>query len=193
MKLEFAFIRHGRDNGDALGGIGDKLMDAGDKRFVQEKAERGDYPEVELVFSSGLTRCLETARIIYPKLPAVVLKELIAPDMGLFEGKTVAELKGAAPFEEWAASAEAREYPGGESPYMVSARAVEGFRLISQEMLSKGLLRVAVISHKHIILAILQRFHVPRNNYVDWQIPHGGGYLLRYDTFSSHVEVVTKI
>jgi alpha-ribazole phosphatase len=193
MMLEFAMIRHGRDNSGRLCGIEDKPMDAEHWRFVQKRAERGDYPEVELVFSSGLARCLETARIIYPKLPAVVLKELHAPDIGHFEGKTVAELKGGSMFAEWSASADAREYPGGESPYAVSARAVEAFRLISQEMLAKGLLRVAVISHKNVILAILQRFYVPRSNYVDWQMPYGGGYLLRYDTFLSRVEIISKI
>jgi alpha-ribazole phosphatase len=193
MKLEFALIRHGRDSGGRLGGVEDKPMSDFDKRFVRQKAEKGDYPEVELVFSSGLTRCRDTARIIYPKLPAILLKELIAPDIGLFEGQSVSELKGREMFEEWAALTEVREYPGGESPYLVSARAVEAFRLISQEMLSKGLLRVAVISHKAVILAILQRFYVPRSNYVDWHIPHGGGYLLRYDTFLSHVEIIAKI
>jgi alpha-ribazole phosphatase len=193
MKLEFALIRHGRDSGDRLSGIADKPMNARDRRFVREKVKNGDYPKVELVFSSGLIRCIETARIIYPKLPAVVLKELLAPDMGFFDGKTVAALKKSEAFTEWAASAEAKEYPDGESPYAVSARAVEAFRLISQEMLSKGLMRVAVITHKHVILAILQRFYVPRNNYVDWHIPYGGGYLLRYDTFLSHVEIISKI
>jgi alpha-ribazole phosphatase len=193
MKLEFALIRHGRDSGGRLSGIEDKPMAAEHRRAVQEKAGRGEYPEAELVFSSGLNRCLETARIIYPKLPAVVLKELVAPNRGIFEGKTVAEIKRGAAFAEWAASAEAKDYPGGESPYAASARAVEAFRLISQEMLAKGLLRVAVISHKHAILAILQRFYVPRNNYVDWHIPYGGGYLLRYDTFSSHIEIISKI
>jgi alpha-ribazole phosphatase len=193
MKLEFALIRHGRDSGGRLSGTEDKPMKAEHLRFVQEKVAQGGYPEVELVFSSGLGRCLETARIIYPKLPAVVLKELLAPDIGLFEAKTVTELKGERAFEDWAASEEAREYPGGESPYAVSARSVEAFRLISQEMLAKGLLRVAVISHKNVILAILQRFYVPRNNYVDWHIPYGGGYLLCYDTFLSHVEIISEI
>ncbi len=145
------------------------------------------------MFSSGLTRCLETARIIYPKLPAVVLKELFAPDLGLFEGKTVPELKETPAFQGWAASAELAVYPGGESPYAFYARALEAFRLISQEMLSKGLMRVAVVSHKAVFLSILQRYHVPRSNYVDWLIPCGGGYLLRYDTFLSNLEIISII
>ena len=193
MQLEFAMIRHGRDNGGKLSGIEDKPMSGADKRIVKERAGRGAYPEVELVYSSGLLRCRETARIIYPKMPAILLKELLAPDIGVFEGKTAAELKGTAEFEQWAASPDAEAYPGGESPYAIYARAVAAFRLISQEMLSKGLLRVAVISHKAMILSTLQRFHVPRNHYVNWPTPNGGGYLLRYDTFLSNLEIISRI
>lgn len=193
MQLEFALLRHGRESGERLCGIEDRPLRETDKRIVKKRATRGDYPEVELVFSSGLSRCLETAHIIYPRLPVVVIKELLAPNMGVFEGKTVAELKGSVAFAEWAASAEAGAYPGGESPYMVCARAVAAFRLISREMLSKGLLRVAVVSHRAILVSIMQRFYVPRNKYMDWHIPYGGGYLLRYDTFLSNLEIISKI
>lgn len=194
MKLEIALIRHGQIRPEArLTGVNDEPLGEDGKALIQAKSEAGEYPEAPIVFSSRLSRCLETAGIIYRNVPVVVLKELGAPDYGDFDGKAYSELGADKNFAAWSNSVVAAACPNGEEPYAMLSRSAAVFGRIVDEMAAKGLERVAVVTHRMIIQSILNRYIVPRSNYTDWEILPGCGYLLRYDTIDAAVEILNKI
>ena len=72
-------IRHGITQGNLEGRyIGRTDLDLTPEAAQQliEYREEGYYPPVELVYSSPLKRCLETARCIYPDQKPVVVEEM---------------------------------------------------------------------------------------------------------------------
>ena len=76
------------------------LCEEGIKQVEQMKQEM-EYPSADAVFSSPLSRCIDTAKLIYPDREPVVINELIEYDFGEFEGKTAEDLKDDEDFAEW--------------------------------------------------------------------------------------------
>ena len=83
-------IRHGTTQGNLDGlyiGHSDMpLCKRGIDEIEQLKKELV-YPKADFVFSSPLSRCTETARLIYPALKPIPIEELIEYDFGEFDGK----------------------------------------------------------------------------------------------------------
>lgn len=195
MKLEVALIRHGqiRQARTRLVGVTNEPLGEEGAKLLREKSAAGVYPEASLVFSSRLSRCYETARVIYGEdIHVITLEKLDAPNYGDFDGREYSELATDESYIEWSKSVEAGAFPNGENPQAIFARSHSVFKNIMDEMASKGLGRVSVITHRVIIQSILKRYCVPRSNYEDWEIPYGGGYLIRYDTEDDAVEVLNK-
>ena len=191
MKIDIALLRHAleRDEAGFFGMTDVPLSKAGIELITRQKDK---YPQAALVFSSSLARCVETANIIYPSVPVVILKKLDAPCYGDFEGKTFADLKHDERFEKWVNAPDLQACPNGEEPFSIVARSAAAFKQICGETAGKGLRQIAVVTHKFIIQAILQRYYVPRG-YADWNVPTGGGYLLRYNTLTSTMKILDEI
>ena len=86
-----------------LGLVDEPLSDQGRDSLIRQAAN-GMYPDAELVFTSGRSRSLATAHIIYPRTPAIVLRELEPYDYGAFAGKSYRELEEDEAFRRWLAS-----------------------------------------------------------------------------------------
>jgi len=190
MEIEVALIRHAleRDEAGFFGLTDTPLPKAAIKRITLQKEK---YPQAALVFSSNLVRCVDTAKIIYPSVPIVVLKKLGAPDYGDFEGMTFEVLKENELFQKWASASDVGACPNGEEPFSIITRSTAAFKQLCDESAGKGLRKIAVVTHQFIIQAILQRYYVPRK-YEDWKVPTGGGYLLRYHTLTTAAKILDK-
>ena len=70
--------------------------------LICEKAMRGEYPEAQAVFSSPLTRCVESARVIYPNSEIIVDEQLAAFNYGIFSGMNYSDIIKHGQFEQWA-------------------------------------------------------------------------------------------
>lgn len=194
MKLHITLIRHGKTSGSDLKliGVTDEALCAEGERLLARDKQAGRYPDVSLVYSGGSSRCVCTARILYPETPTVILKDLRAPDFGGLEGMTYTDVMRDKRFEEWGRNPHAARF-GGEDPHAVQARAVSAFRNICGEMASKGLEEASVIACKLTVEAILLRYDIPRSSYKDREIPCGGGYLFVYDTVRACVSAIQQI
>lgn len=195
MELKIALIRHGRINNgsDRLVGMTDEPLGSEGAGLTLQKRKSGAYPRVDLVYSSPLSRCIETSRIIYPGGIVAVEKDLRAQDYGIFDGKAYQELENDESFSQWKAAKNPQACTGGESPYMVSARSVAAFHRICEKMASNGLENVSIITHRLVIEAILQRYCVPRIGYLDIEFPHAGGVVLEFDSMKETAKIQRKI
>ena len=89
-------IRHGMTDeggeGRYIGHTDVPLSEEGRQQLIRLKDELV-YPPVSAVFTSPLSRCTETAAILYPENKAIAIDGLIEYDFGEFENKTAEELK----------------------------------------------------------------------------------------------------
>jgi len=163
-----------------LGVLDQPLSDEGQASLTRRVANH-IYPEAELVFTSSRLRSLATAQIIYPRIPAIVLRELEPYDYGRFSGKSYRELEADEEFQQWITNPILAPPLDGEHPHAFGARCGAAIRQIVNEMECKGLQKVAIVTHLSVIRAILRRYHMPRPLYWDWQVDFGGGLITEFD------------
>lgn len=136
------------------------------------------YPAADRVFVSPMKRCAETAHLIYPNLPCVVVDDLRECDFGDFEGMTYAQLNGNADYQRWIDSGGEIAFPNGESKADFAARCVAAFES-AVSCLTGG--NTAFIVHGGTIMAIMEKYASPHGTYYDFQTSNGKGYILESD------------
>lgn len=179
MNITVNFIRNAITRGGLEGrflGRLDEPLDPKGEQDVKKRLAEGVYPPCELLFCSPMARCVDTARLIYPKTPAIVMKELSALDYGDFTGQTYSDIVGDQQFRDWAWSDKLEAYPGGEEPHAFLIRCAKAYRGIIGEARKKQAGQVSIVTHLSVMQALLERFYLPRSYYRDWQADYGGGY-----------------
>ncbi len=172
-QIELYFLRHGETEWNRqrryLGRTDLPLCREGREKLLQAA---GQYPEADLLFSSPMRRCLETAEMIYPGRKVQIVPEWREIDFGAFEGKTYLELQKDPRYQEWIASGGTLPFPEGESREAFDLRCEQGF-LRAAGQLAPGKRAVFVV-HGGTILSVFGRHG--GGDYFDYQAPNGGGY-----------------
>ncbi|MCR5484665.1 MAG: histidine phosphatase family protein [Clostridiales bacterium] len=153
---------------------------SGDGREELEKLrEEFEYPEPEIVFSSPLKRCTETAEIVFPGVKTIKMDGLIEYDFGEFEGKTAEELSDHPVFPSWLAGEEGVDAPFGESNEKFQKRVCACFGMIVEGMMKTGTLRAGMVTHGGVMATVLAAFGLPEAPMHEWMTDNGYGYALR--------------
>lgn len=176
------FIRNGLTAGNLdgkyIGHIDEPLNDEGVKQIEQMKEEY-KYPPVEVVFSSPLARCTQTAKLIYPAKEPMIMDGLIEYNFGEFEGKTAEELQTHPVFPDWLSGKEGVSPPFGESNQDFSNRIAKTFIKIVDGLIESGITKSAIVTHGGVIMALLSMFGLPEAPMHEWLTPGGCGYTVR--------------
>lgn len=175
--MRFALIRHGKTQGNLehryIGSRTDEpLCDAG-RSMLQEKR----YPAVTRVFASPMKRCMETAQMLYPGIEPEIVEDFRECDFGAFENKNYAELNGRADYQAWLDSGGEMPFPGGECRAAFATRCADAFEKLKASVCEDA----ALIVHGGTIMAIMERYAVPKGSYYDFQMKNGEGYWLYPD------------
>ncbi len=175
-------IRHGLTAGAAegryIGHTDEPLSLEGEAQLKQMKTEFV-YPLVKVVASSPLSRCLQSAKILYPDNEPAVMTGFSECDFGEFEGLTAEELKGYAEFGEWLKGGEEAAPLNGESNRDFQRRVCTEFLRLTEGLLKTGTETAAVITHGGVIMTLLAAFGIPELPMHEWLTPCGCGYTLR--------------
>lgn len=139
------------------------------------------YPEVEALYSSPLTRCLETGRIIYPHLAPMIYQGLRECDFGTFENKNYIELSENPDYQNWIDSQGLLPFPGGESPMEFKMRCISAFEDVMKDSLANKYKSIALIVHGGTIMSILDKYSYPHQDYYHWQVNNGSGFCMEYE------------
>ncbi len=188
--IEVLFIRHGATAGNLehryIGRTDEPLCPAGRERLLQG----GYYAKYdpEKVFSSPMTRCRQTAKLLYPAQSAEIIGEWSEMDFGQFEGKNYRELDKNPAYQAWIDSNGTLPFPGGESREMFEARSFAGMermmRLLWQEPFAgdggSTQKKAACIVHGGTIMAILSRD--TGEDYFSFSCKNGEGYHCIYES-----------
>lgn len=166
--MKIYLIRHGKTAGNLekryIGVTDEPLCDEG----ISELQKRR-YPDCELVISSPMKRCIETARLIYPNKKIVIYDELAECDFGDFEGKNYIELSENSDYQKWIDSGGAFPFPNGESLDDFKLRCIRGF----DEMICRYSEResISFVIHGGAVMAITERYC--KCGFYDHQIGNG--------------------
>ncbi len=172
-------IRHGLTQGNLDGkyiGITDQPLCREGIEMLEELRREYDYPQVQKVYASPLTRCLQTADFLFPDVmvePIAALKEY---DFGAFEDKTMSELAEDPAFQAWTADGMTAPPPGGEDRTAFDARIKQGFAIVLDDMMKRKIFNAALITHGGILMGLLAAYGYPRRKPLDWRIDNGKGY-----------------
>ena len=146
------FIRNGLTEGNVsgkyIGHIDEPLSDEGVAQILQMKKDYR-YPKAEAVFSSPLSRCTQTAKLLFPDRDPIVIDGLIEYNFGEFEGKTAEELQNHPVFPDWLAGKADVQPPFGESNNEFANRIATAFIKIVDGLIEIGSVR-NILEHINI-------------------------------------------
>lgn len=182
-QMKLVLIRHGETASNKerryLGRTEESLSAEGAEQLEKNKALKR-YPAVDLLFSSPMKRCVETAAILYPTVRPVTVSQWREIDFGVFEGKNYEELKQDIRYIRWMDSNGTLPFPEGESREAFLTRCEEGFEVMinylgeAEKKAGKKPETVGIIVHGGTIMALLGRFC---GGYFEYQVPNGNGYV----------------
>lgn len=172
-------IRHGltqaNQEGVMTGNSDSPLCTDGIAELEAMKRERL-YPSADLVYSSSLAQCTGTAEILYPETEIRLQPKLTECGLGVFEGKSAAELEGDETFSAWLANSLEVTPAGGEEPDDFLQRILEGLSGIFTDMIEQEVGEAAVITHGGVIAMLLATVAFPRLPFQKWLPGNGRGF-----------------
>lgn len=175
-----SLYRHGRtranEEGIYIGSTDYSLTDMGCAELAG-KVDQYEYPRVQRVYSSPLSRCTETAEILFPETEMHLAEDLRELNFGVFEGKSAVELVGREDYREWlkGGSPDTRP-PEGESAGELCIRSYRALNRILMDMMENDFAHCAVITHAGIISNLLACFGLPKIAAKDLQCEPGEGF-----------------
>lgn len=158
------------------------LSEDGERQLLQMK-EDYTYPDVDVVFTSPLKRCVRTAQLLYPDTDAIPMRDLIECNFGEFEGKSAEELENHPVFPQWLAGEDGVDPPFGESSRDFQVRVCNAFSRIVEGLIKTGTTRTAIVTHGGVIMTLLAAFGLPEAPMHEWMMPEGCGYTVRITPF----------
>lgn len=178
--MKIMLIRHGKTAGNLekryIGRTDEPLCAAGISALSHIR-----YPACDILVSSPMQRCLQTAKYLFPAQKIQIYDALRECDFGDFEGKNYAELNGNPQYQKWIDSGGTMPFPNGESPAEFRARCCEAFRQTVTEFADAD--SIAFVVHGGTIMAILSQFAFPHRDYYDWMTDNAHGWKC---TFEGH-------
>ena len=161
-----SLFRHGRtkanDEGIYIGSTDYPLTDLGAAELAS-KLDQYEYPRVQRVYTSPLTRCTETAEILFPEHELYAVDELRELNFRLFEGKRAVDLVGREDYRTWLkGGAPDVRPPEGESAEELCIRSYKVLTRILMDMMENDFAHCAAVTHAGVISNMLACFGVPK-------------------------------
>lgn len=193
-------IRHGECLGNQKGqyiGVTDSPLTTNGIKELKDLAQKGIYPSVPLVFSSPLSRAVETAKIIYPEKEPVIIPNFSEMDFGKFEQKTIDDLSTDEEYINWALG-RLPAPPFGEKTTDFIQRTALGLREAVQYMMDCEVFEAAAVLHGGSIMMLLQACALPRKEKMtEWSAANGKGFTVKITpslyASSGIIEVIGEI
>lgn len=189
MERKVVFIRHGETKGNRerryVGSTDEGLLPRAEEALAGRRealwAETGRREAEYRLFVSPLLRCRQTAGLLFPGAGQRVVPELRECDFGAFEYKNFAELDGSPDYQKFLDTFGESGFPGGETLRDFASRCAAAFREAVRETAREdggapdGRTLVFVV-HGGTIMAILDAFSEPHQDYYSWQAKNGEGF-----------------
>lgn len=132
----------------------------------------------ETVYTSPLSRALDTARILFPQARLIPAQDLREMNFGRFEGRNFIEMEHDADYRAWVESGCTGRCPDGESKEEFSNRVCAAFERLVNMALETAAPLLVIVAHGGTQMAAMERYAYPRRDYYAWRAGNGAGYVL---------------
>lgn len=178
MKRQIWLIRHGKTRGNMefryVGRSDEPLCPAG-REALEEK--KGLYPVLSEIYVSPMIRCRQTGEILFPGAAQHVLPGMEECDFGDFEYKNYEEMNGYPAYQDWIDSGGTSGFPGGETMEAFADRVNAAFlKMMRAQARQAKEEPLVLVCHGGCIMAILDRFSRPHQDYFTWLAQNGSGF-----------------
>lgn len=179
IEIEIDWIRHGLTQSNEehryLGKTDEGLSERGKEQLLG----KGREDVIGMLVSSPMKRCVETANLLYGRMPDLIIPEWTEIDFGAFEGRNAAELQEHAEYQRWIDSGGRNPFPEGESREAYTRRCMKGLRrllsTLSWEQKEAGeMQKITAVVHGGTMMAVLSS--LTGRDYFDFQTGNGAGY-----------------
>ena len=140
----------------------------------------------ERVIVTPLRRTRETAAILFPEVPQLVIPGLREMNFGSFEGKNYLEMEHDPDYRAWVDGMCLGCCPGGESKGEYVRRVAAAFTALMDRAQREQWKDCVIVAHGGTQMALLETFAVEKKDYYAWQLPCGHGYRLDASRWQSH-------
>ena len=175
--LAIALLRHGATRGNAerryIGSTDEPLSTAGQAALT---GIANTLPPCRVVYTSPMLRCLQSADILFPQAPRLIVPALAEYHFGAFEGKNYGELNGDPAYQRFIDSGGTAPIPGAPDLAAYHRECVDAFMDILRREADGN---IAVLCHGGAIMAIMQHLQ-PLDDIYNYRVPNGGGYNLKW-------------
>ncbi|MFA1821990.1 histidine phosphatase family protein [Virgibacillus oceani] len=177
--VAISLLRHGMTEENErrayIGWTDAPLSDKGKEMMYQK---RKDYEQHDMIFSSPMVRCLQTAEILFPNQKLNIVPDMKEMNFGLFEGKTYEQLKSQKAYINWLSNPFSRRPPHGESYYDFEKRVEIGRKKVAGKIGETEATNAVIVAHGGVIRQLLSTWSASDKPFFEWKIPYGGGYQL---------------
>ena len=203
IQIRILLIRHGETAGNLegryVGRTDEELCSYGRQELEQlrngEQSGGHQMPgPVSAVFASPMKRCIQSAQILFPGMPIRTIPGMQECDFGEFEYHNYKELTEDPSYQDWIDSGGTTGFPGGEEPAEFRIRVCAAFETMVEEILHSQKCIAggrehgedsdpvcALICHGGCIMAIMDRYAYPHQDYFSWQLKNGQWLEVRLD------------
>lgn len=184
--MKIIFIRHGQTKGNEEKRYIGKTDESLSQKGIEE-IKKHLYPNADIIYVSPMKRCIETAKIIYPNSKYIICSDFRECDFGIFEGKNYDELKNKPDYQKWLDSMGTMQIPQGESHEQFKTRCCNEFKGIVKTLNDTA----ALIVHGGTIMAILEKYAVPKSDFYSYQVKNGCGYVTEFE--NGQLKIITEL
>lgn len=160
-----------------IGTTDEKLSEEGKEELLKKREQYAFVPD--LLITSPMIRCQETAAILFPEQNCHIIENLKEFDFGIFENQNYQELNGNVEYQKWLDSFCEAPVPNGESMKSFKERTRKGFeealQLCTEEQLA------AMVVHGGTIMALMEAYADEKKGYYDWHVKNGEGFFVQLD------------
>lgn len=191
------FIRHGQTKynveGRFVGSTDLPLTSAGRQEIYDLWHERSKHIDKEVIYSSPMKRCIETAHIIFPDEHLEIIKNMREMNFGVFEGKTHDELMDMQAYRNFRATSGKEKIPHGESGIEFGMRVLKGFFEMIGHMNKNSYETAALICHGGVIMAIFSMLCEESDDIYYYHRDNGQGLKAHYDENRKELIIIEKL
>ncbi len=191
------FIRHGEtkynEEGRFIGKTDLHLTHKGRKAVSEMWDKRAANIQKELLFTSPMKRCVETAGIIFPEDSVIILNNMREMDFGIFESNTPDELSSNPDYIKFVESKAQCKIPEGESGIEFSRRVLKAFFEMISIMNKEKVSSAALICHGGVIMALFSILCRESNDIFYYHTGNAKGYHAQYDENKKELIIIEKI
>lgn len=191
------FIRHGEtkynSEGRFIGSTDLSLSHEGRQKIADKWEKLSSHIDAEMLFSSPMKRCTETANIIFPNMEPVLIDNFRELNFGVFEGKIYEEVKDLDIYKDFVETRGRIFIPDGESGISFGKRVLRGFFELISIMNDKDVNDSAIVCHGGVIMSLFSMLCRESDDFYYYHIDNGCGYSAHYDEHKKELIIIDRI